>query len=275
LTWELAEQEMPQTEDDDSPLFYLGAGPMAAILLGMALVPLRGFTTASNFAFVFVALTIAVAEFGGRWAAVATALCSALSLDFFLTQPYLTLTIAEKHDVMAVLGLTVCGLIAAAFGTQRSRRTAALSAARKHLDLLHAALREGEASEAVESRVTRILRGSRDVLPLAAAVVRDERGRVVAASAPADGQRPVPEPVLDVETLAPAAPPGTVTTYLSAGVPDSGGRIALVAGGRRIGWLDVWGSGLPATADSRRTLADVARFLALLLAACRDDTEQR
>ena len=63
-------------------------------------MPLRTYTTASNFAFVFVALTIVVAEMGGRAAAVVTALVSALSLDFFLTQPYMRLTIHEKHDVI-------------------------------------------------------------------------------------------------------------------------------------------------------------------------------
>ena len=64
---------MTMEETDSESLFYLGAGPLAAIVLGMALVPLRGVTTASNFAFAFMALTIAVAGFGGRKAAVATA----------------------------------------------------------------------------------------------------------------------------------------------------------------------------------------------------------
>ena len=45
-----------------------------------------------------------VAEFGGRWPAVATALASALSLDFFLTQPYLHLAIDDKHDIIAFAG---------------------------------------------------------------------------------------------------------------------------------------------------------------------------
>jgi K+-sensing histidine kinase KdpD len=102
-------------------LFYTALGPLAAIALGMLLVPVRGYTSASNFAFVFLALTITVAEFGGRGAAVATALVSALSLDFFLTQPYLRLEIAGKHDIIAFLGLAACGLIAAAFRSRRSR----------------------------------------------------------------------------------------------------------------------------------------------------------
>src|SRR6185295_17603637 len=105
-------------DDGDDGLLYLAAGPLSAILLGMLLVPLRDYTTASNLTFVFMALTIAVSALGGRPAAVATALCSALSLDFFLTRPYLHLTIEEKHDVIAFVGLAVCGLIAATLGPE-------------------------------------------------------------------------------------------------------------------------------------------------------------
>ena len=237
--------------DDNEGLFYLALGPTAAILLGAACVPLRGYTTASNFGLAFVALTIVVAELGGRWPAVATAVGSGLSLDFFLTQPYMQLTLYEKHDVIAVAGITVCGLIAAAFGTERGRRTDALAAAHRQLDLLHAALREGEGGEGVESRLSRILRVSREALPLAAVVVRDERDRVVATSDPSDGLRPVPDVVL---------PPGTFA------IPDAGGRIALAFGGRRLGWLDVWQSEGSARDESRRTLSDLARSVAILLA---------
>ena len=106
-------------DDRGERLFYLAAGPLAAILLGVSLIPLRGVTTASNFTFGFMALTIVVAEFGGRGPAVATALTSALSLDFFLTEPYLRLTIADKHDFIAFVGLAACGLIAAALAARR------------------------------------------------------------------------------------------------------------------------------------------------------------
>ncbi len=115
-------------------------GSAAAIVLGFALVPLRDLTSASNLSFAFMALTIVVAEYGGRRAAVATALCSALSLDFFLTRPYLRLTIVDKHDIVAFLGLGVCGLIAAALGSQRGRRTASLKSAMRQLDLLNTAV---------------------------------------------------------------------------------------------------------------------------------------
>jgi K+-sensing histidine kinase KdpD len=240
---------------------YLAGGPLVAVLLGMALVSVRGFTTASNFTFLFMALTILVAELGGRAAAVATALCSALSLDFFLTQPYSRLSIADKHDVIAFLGLTVCGLIAAAVGSQRAERVKALRASRQQLDLVHVGLEQLEKGLATDLGLTRVLDASRRVLPLAAAVVRDTRGNLFAATERAHGM-PVPARSLGLEALAAAAAPNRSGQPL----PQEGARLALVAGGRQVGWLDVWGNGKPATAQARQTLSGVARVLAVILA---------
>jgi K+-sensing histidine kinase KdpD len=107
---------------DADRLIYLASGPLVAIFLGIALIPLRETVIPSNFTFPFIILTIVVSEFGGRPAALATALVSALSLDFFLTKPYLRLTIQGKHDVTAFLGLAACGFVAAALGARRDRR---------------------------------------------------------------------------------------------------------------------------------------------------------
>lgn len=105
-------------------MIYLATGPLVAILLGVALIPLREVVIASNFTFPFIILTIVIAEFGGRPAALTTALVSALSLDFFLMKPYLRLTILGKHDVTAFLGLAACGLVAAAFAARRTKPVA-------------------------------------------------------------------------------------------------------------------------------------------------------
>ena len=72
-----------------------------------------------DFTFALLALVILVAEFGGRRAAVATAVAAALSLDFFLTAPYLHLEIHDKHDVTAFLGLAGCGLLCALLASRR------------------------------------------------------------------------------------------------------------------------------------------------------------
>lgn len=237
--------------DSTERLFYVGTGPVAALVLGMALVPLRDFTTASNFTFVFLVLTIVVAEFGGQGPALATALVSALSLDFFLTRPYLKLSIEAKDDVIAFVGLAVCGLVAAALGSTRNNGARAAPALRAHLDFLHSAVRDLDGSAPVEPQLARVLRASKDLLPLAAVVVRGEDGAVVASSDPADGQRPIPEMVLEAEG--------------GMDIPDGGGRIALVAGRRTMGWLDVWGDGRAPGLESRQTLFAVARLAALLL----------
>ena len=252
-------------EDDGKDLIYLGAGPLAAVVLGMALVPLRGFTTASNFTFVFLALTIVVGELGGRTAAVATAVASALSLDFFLTQPYMRLTIAEKHDAIAFFGLAGCGLLTASLATERGRWTAPRAPARRHLDLLHSTVAELEQAGPLEPRLARTLEGARIAVPIAAAVVRD-RGTNLLASSERGPLRPVPAQALDRETLLPPGQARQALPRRGLPLPTEGGRLALVAGKRQVGWLDVWGSGAPANLATRQALAAVARVIAALLA---------
>jgi K+-sensing histidine kinase KdpD len=254
--------------NDPDRWFYLGAGSLAAIALGIALVPLREITTASNLTFFFLALIIVVAELGGRWAAVATALTSALSLNFFLTKPYLRLTIENKNDIIAFIGLAICGLIAAALGSYRSERIAALSADRKNLDLVHEILSTWDREAPAASQLPELLRSAREAFPIAAAVVRDEQNRVLAATDRADRPRPAPEDLLESDAALSSA------SFAGRGgrapaFPESGVRIPLVLGSRRLGWLDVWGNGRPASAESRRALSDVARLLSIALAGRR------
>src|SRR5262245_30842929 len=128
--------------DDYQTWFYLPAGGIAAIVLGMALTPLREWTHAGNFIFAFIILIVVVGELGGRGAAIVTAACSALSLDFFLTRPYLRLSIEDKDDFIAFAGLALCGMVAAAIGSRRGERLAALRKARAEAGTLRAALEE-------------------------------------------------------------------------------------------------------------------------------------
>src|SRR5215468_2263213 len=107
--------------EKDEIRIWMVAGGVGALVLAVLLVPLRTATSAANLAFVFLAFTIIVAELGGRAAALVTAVVSAISLNFFLTEPYLTLAITKPEDVIAFGALAVCGLIAAAFGRRRER----------------------------------------------------------------------------------------------------------------------------------------------------------
>ena len=256
-------------DDDREWMIYTALGPMAAVALGIVLMSVRGFTTASNFTYIFLVLTIVVAEFGGRGAAVATALTSALSLDFFLTQPYLTLEIADKHDLIAFVGLAVCGLVAAGLGAERGERRADLRETRRHRDLLRAALVELDARGALDYRVKKVLDACRSVLPLSAMVLREGNNQVVAASPIA---RVVPETVLRQDDLLPIDVSDRDQHPRVLPLSPEGARLALTVAGRQVGWLDVWGGRAPASAEGRRTLSDVARVLAAMLARPREST---
>src|SRR5262245_31553795 len=106
---------------NDESRIWMVTGALGSIALGIVLIPLRSLTAASNLAFVFLVFTIVVAELGGRGAGLVSALVSAISLNFFLTEPYLRLTISKPDDVVAFFALAVCGLVAAAFGRRRER----------------------------------------------------------------------------------------------------------------------------------------------------------
>jgi two-component system sensor histidine kinase KdpD len=238
-------------ERESDILFYAGGGSILAVLLGITLIPLRELTTASNLTFLFLALIILVAELGGRWPAFVTAVSSALSVNFFLTQPYLTLDIDSRDDLLGVAGLAICGLIAASFGA-RGRRMRAFAAAREELDLLHAASRELESAGPVETRLAGLLDGARKVFPLTAAAVRDRQGRVLAAT---DRGQTLSAAVaeLDLRSQDP--------------LPSGGARLALVSANTQVGSLDVWGNGARVSSSTKRALAAFAGLLAALVAS--------
>ena len=52
---------------------WVVTGALGGIALGIVLIPLRSYTSASNLAFVFLAFVIVMAELGGRSAALLTA----------------------------------------------------------------------------------------------------------------------------------------------------------------------------------------------------------
>jgi hypothetical protein len=252
-----------RTPTPDDSLVYIGAGPLLAIVLGIALIPFRESTTASNLSFAFVVLTVLVAAFGGRSAGVLTALVSALSMDFFLTKPYLSLRIQENHDLIAFAALTVCGLVAASLGSPQ--RIAALRESRSHTQLVHQTLSALEGGGPVETELARLLERARQILPVRALVLRDISGRVVASAPHRAGLEPVPPQVVDRDTL---LAPGLSGSALrrAPSLPSEGARIAIVTHQRQAAWLDLWGDGAPATAASRRTLSDIARILGAILA---------
>ena len=249
---------------NDESRVWMVAGALGAMALGIALIPLRTLTSASNLAFVFLIFTIVVAELGGRAAGLVTALMSAISLNFFLTEPYLRLTINSPDDIVAFCALAVSGLVAAAFGRRRERWSELAGREGKEIDVLKKlvdALRERKSLDEVMADLKRSF-------GLSAIVLRDAGDRVLAA-APQGAKPPVPETPLTLDTLVPSNETRVRFGTRGLRLPEYGGRLRPRAEGGAIS-LDLWegdeeGFGL----DQSRTLTIAASILDMELSRSR------
>ena len=101
-------------------------GGLGTVAVAAAMVPLRGHVQIANLALVLVLVVVLAAALGGRGAGAVGAVVAALSFDFFLTQPYLSLQIESADDVETTLVLLVIGLVVGEIvvRARRSRRAA-------------------------------------------------------------------------------------------------------------------------------------------------------
>jgi K+-sensing histidine kinase KdpD len=208
---------------------WIVAGALGGRALGLMLIPLRSLTSASNLAFVFMAFTIVVAELGGRAAALVTAVVSAFTLNFFLTEPYMSLTINKADDMVAFGALAVCGLIAAAFGKRREQASELAERAGDELEVLDrlvGRLRIG-------APLDEVLDDLRKSFGLRAIVLRDDAERPVAAALGEAVSGSMPEPETDIapDSFLPADESRVRFGLRGLRLPEGGGRLWLRAGG--------------------------------------------
>jgi hypothetical protein len=238
------------TESDRGNV-WLVIGVVGAVGLGVALTPLRTIVSASNLAFVFIALTIVVAEMGGRASGLATAVVSALSLNFFLTEPFMSLEIHKPGDLGAFLAL------AAAFGKRRVRTAEQVTRTRGDLEVLG----RTAASLAARAPAEEVLEELRRSFGLGGLVLRRADERLIAAAPASHAQLPPPSTELEPSTL--AATSARVHTMGRTGFrfPQGGGRLHLA--GREPLVLDLWeGNTEGLTLDERRALSVAAQMIA-------------
>ena len=255
-----AEQESVTTRQARVGI-WLPAGGLGAIALGIALIPLRTLTSASNLAFVFIVFTIVVAELGGRGAAMVTAVISAMSLNFFLTEPYLTLTINKPEDVVAFFAMAACGLVAAAFGRRRERWSEAAGRAGEELDVLKRLveqLRDGRP-------LAEILDDLRSAFGLRALVLRDRDERVLATAPSGSAPGAIPEARLTPDTLFASGEARQRFGLRGLRLPEGGGRLSFRTDQGPVS-LDLWeGDTQGRELDQCRTLSIAASVLGLEL----------
>ena len=245
----------------DDGMMWMVVGGLGSMALGILLIPLRTVTPASNLAFVFLAFTIVLAELGGRPAALVTAVVSGMSLNFFLTEPYLNLTIEKRDDVIAFFALVGCGLIAAWFGKRRAELSEVASRAGTELDVLKRLVDDLRAGVPLDE----ILGYVRTSFGLGALVLRDADDRILGATPVGSSPASIPETQLTPETLFPSDEGRLRFGPRGLRLPEGGGRLVL-GSGRDVLSLDLWerdaqGFGL----DESRTLAIAAAILGLHL----------
>jgi hypothetical protein len=245
---------------EDTDRVWTVTGALGAMALGVALIPFRTLTTASNLAFVFLVFTIIVAEVGGRIAGLATAVVAALSLNFFLTEPYLTLTIHRADDIIAFVALAISGLVAAAFGRRRARSSELLGRARQDVDAL------GRVAEslATGAPLETVLEDLRRAFRLGGVVIRHADERLMAAAPSTAAARTAPAVALEPRTLL-----GDERRHRLGRrgfrLPEGGGRFRLVAGPEPL-WLDLWeGDEEGLSLDEHRALGVATTMLRLAL----------
>ena len=99
----------PSPTTPSNPSLAAPLGAFAALIISMALVPLRDDIGSANVAILLTMVIIAAAA-GGRFAGGVTAIVAAMSFNFLYTQPYLSLRIHSDKDVITVVLLLTVGI---------------------------------------------------------------------------------------------------------------------------------------------------------------------
>lgn len=135
---------------DPTPSLGIGIGWAASVLVTVALVPLRGDINRATPALLLVLPVVAAGVFGGRMAALATAVVAAGAFNLAFIPPYWTPKVDVVDDAVA-LGVFV--VVAAAVGTFVAREADRRRAAEQRADEIQALHERYEAVVAERERL--------------------------------------------------------------------------------------------------------------------------
>jgi K+-sensing histidine kinase KdpD len=102
-----------------------------------ALVVVRDRVLNANLALVLMAVVVLVALGGGRAAGALAAVTAAMSFDFFLTRPYLTLRMTSQDDIETTGILLVVGVVVGQYAAWARRNRAAVEMGRSEIRRIH------------------------------------------------------------------------------------------------------------------------------------------
>jgi len=138
-----------------------------AVATVLVLVPLRGHTQSANLALVLVLAVLVAAVVGGPIVGVVVGIVTAVAFDFFLTQPYGSLTIASGDDLLTTVLLAAVGLIGGVLVERARRSERAAEAQRLEVERLQ---RRAELAASGEPAGRLILRSAEELADLLDAV---------------------------------------------------------------------------------------------------------
>jgi K+-sensing histidine kinase KdpD len=95
---------------DEGSVVVAAVGAIVVIVVAALLVGIRDWLGNTNVALLLVGLVVVAAAVAGRLAGVVTALAAAVSFNFFHTQPYRTLRIDDREDIITVVLIVVVGV---------------------------------------------------------------------------------------------------------------------------------------------------------------------
>lgn len=217
--------------------------------VGSAMVIVRGEVASTVTALVLACTVIIGARLGGRTGGIAAALMAAATFDFFHTEPYLSLKIANADDVLVTVTLLVAGvLVGGIAGTVAMNR-----------NLMQRRYR-------ATSAVTRVLAVAHDGPPEDVELaVRAELAELLGARDCWFTTEPVDLPALNREGTWER---GTDVAGEGFTLPESGVVIPVEAGGRRFGSLVCLPTaGFGVSTPNRRSAYALGEVLALALSA--------
>jgi hypothetical protein len=126
----------PDRKRSDAWLGMAIAG-LAPITVAALLVPLRETLDNTNLALILVVVVVLTAVLGGRAAGALSAVVAAISFDFFLTRPYLTLRMDSADDIETTVLLLVVGLIVGQLSVRSAQYRATATAGHTAIQRIH------------------------------------------------------------------------------------------------------------------------------------------
>ena len=125
--------EQHWTELRERPEITIPFAGLLPILVAALLVPLRDDLVTTNLALILVVAVVGGAALAGRAGGAVAAVTAAISFDFFLTRPYLSLHIESADDVETALLLLVVGLLVGQIAVMSRRHLAEVARSRSEI----------------------------------------------------------------------------------------------------------------------------------------------